>query len=371
MGSGLAYYQRWWSAEKRCCYFDGVTGRRYRDTHFTIDNDSPKQFHSLYCAHAFSTQIKIASMSRHSDSFVARSGTVIITLVVLIVGGCSTANMPAITDEPTQTTLQGKVVWHDLITDVPGASKKFYGELFGWEFEEVGINRGLFNAIDYTLIRHNGRLIGGMVDQAQLKTREDVSQWISLISVVDVDVATAAVTAAGGTVLTAPLDLAQRGRSAVVVDPQGALITLLQTNSRDPLDEAQADVGGFLWNELWTEDISAAAEFYKQLADYSEEDNVVQDNVKTSNRYRLLSSQGKPRVGIMPTPVEDLSPIWVSYLRIEDAAALDAIVARVEALGGAILLDPQDREIGGRVALIAGPSGAGIALQTWPFEANE
>ena len=218
-------------------------------------------------------------MSRHSDSFVARSGTVIITLVVLIVGGCSTANMPAITDEPTQTTLQGKVVWHDLITDVPGASKKFYGELFGWEFEEVGINRGLFNAIDYTLIRHNGRLIGGMVDQAQLKTREDVSQWISLISVVDVDVATAAVTAAGGTVLTAPLDLAQRGRSAVVVDPQGALITLLQTNSRDPLDEAQADVGGFLWNELWTEDISAAAEFYKQLADYSEEDNVVQDNV--------------------------------------------------------------------------------------------
>ena len=310
-------------------------------------------------------------MSRHSDSFVARSGTVIITLVVLIVGGCSTANMPAITDEPTQTTLQGKVVWHDLITDVPGASKKFYGELFGWEFEEVGINRGLFNAIDYTLIRHNGRLIGGMVDQAQLKTREDVSQWISLISVVDVDVATAAVTAAGGTVLTAPLDLAQRGRSAVVVDPQGALITLLQTNSRDPLDEAQADVGGFLWNELWTEDISAAAEFYKQLADYSEEDNVVQDNVKTSNRYRLLSSQGKPRIGIMPTPVEDLSPIWVSYLRIEDAAALDAIVARVEALGGAILLDPQDREIGGRVALIAGPSGAGIALQTWPFEANE
>jgi predicted enzyme related to lactoylglutathione lyase len=192
-----------------------------------------------------------------------------------------------------------------------------------------------------------------------------------VISVADVDAATATVTAAGGTVLTAPLDLAQRGRSAVVVDPQGALITLLQTNSRDPLDKAQADVGGFLWNELWTEDISAAAEFYRQLADYSEDGNVVQDNVKTGARYRLLSSQGKPRVGIMKTPVEDLSPVWVSYLRIEDAAALDAIIARVEALGGAILLDPQDREIGGRVALIAGPSGAGIALQTWPFEANE
>ncbi len=302
---------------------------------------------------------------------MARPGIFTITLIALILGGCSSANMPAITDEPTRATLQGKVVWHDLITDAPEASKHFYRELFGWEFEEVRISGGLFNAIDYTLIRHNGRLIGGMVDQAQLKTRGDVSQWMTLISVADVDAATAVVTAAGGTVLTAPLNLAQRGRSAVVADPQGALITLLQTNSRDPLDEAEAEIGGFLWNELWTEDFNAAAEFYKQLAGYEDGSSAVQENVEINSRYRILSSQGKPRVGIMKIPVDDLSPVWVSYLRIEDAAALDAVVARVEALGGAILLDPQDREIGGRVALIAGPSGAGIALQTWPFEAEQ
>jgi len=298
---------------------------------------------------------------QHPGSYMAKPGIVAITLVALILGGCSSMNMPAITDQPTQVTLQGKVVWHDLITDAPEASKHFYQELFGWEFEQVDIGQGLFNSVDYTLIRHNGRLIGGMVDQANLKTQEDVSQWISLISVADVDAATAAVTAAGGTVLTVPVNLAQRGRSA----------TLLQTSSGDPLDEAEPDVGGFLWNELWTEDTGAAADFYKQLADYSDEDNILQDNVENNREYRLLSSQGKPRVGIMKIPVEDLTPLWVSYLRIEDAAALDAIVARVEALGGAILLDPQDREIGGRVALIAGPSGAGIALQTWPFEANE
>ena len=308
---------------------------------------------------------------QHPGSYMAKPGVIAITLVALILGGCSSMNMPAITDQPTQVTLQGKVVWHDLITDVPEASKHFYRELFGWEFEQVDIGGGLFNVVDYTLIRHNGRLIGGMVNQAHLKTQEDVSQWISLISVADVDAATAALTAAGGTVLTAPVNLAKRGRSAVVADPQGALFVLLQTNSRDPLDEAEPDVGGFLWNELWTEDIGAAADFYKQLAGYTDEDNILQDNVENNREYRLLSSQGKPRVGIMKLPVEDLTPIWVSYLRIEDAAALDAIVARVEELGGAILLDPQDREIGGRVALIAGPSGAGIALQTWPFEAQQ
>jgi len=308
---------------------------------------------------------------QHPGSYMAKPGVIAITLVALILGGCSSMNMPAITDQPTQVTLQGKVVWHDLITDVPEASKHFYQELFGWEFEQVDIGQGLFNAVDYTLIRHNGRLIGGMVDQAHLKTQEDVSQWINLISVADVDTATAAVTAAGGTVLTAPVNLAKRGRSAVVADPQGALLALLQTSSGDPLDKAEPDVGGFLWNELWTEDVTSAADFYKQLAGYSDEDNILQDNVENNREYRLLSSQGKPRVGIMKIPVEDLTPLWVSYLRIEDATALDAIVARVEELGGSILLDPQDREIGGRVALIAGPSGAGIALQTWPFEAQQ
>ncbi|MCP4333681.1 MAG: VOC family protein [Gammaproteobacteria bacterium] len=308
---------------------------------------------------------------QHPSSYIAKPGIVAITLVVLILGGCSSTNMPAITDQPTQVTLQGKVVWHDLITEAPEASKHFYHELFGWEFEQVDIGGGLFNTIDYTLIRHNGRLIGGMVNQAHLKTQEDVSQWIGLISVADVDATTAVVTATGGTVLTAPVNLAKRGRLAVVADPQGALFTLLQTHSRDPLDEAEPDVGGFLWNELWTEDVAAAADFYQQLAGYSDEGNILKDNVENNREYRLLSSQGKPRVGIMKIPAEDLTPLWVSYLRIEDAAALDAIVARVEELGGAILLDPQDREIGGRVALIAGPSGAGIALQTWPFEAQQ
>ena len=214
--------------------------------------------------------------------------------------------------------------------------------------------------------------MGGMVDQTRLQTSADISQWVTLISVQDVDAATATLQAAGGSVYTAPVDLADRGRLAVVADPQGALFALLQTNSRDPLDQEEPDIGGFLWDELWTLDIDAAAAFYKTLTGYeSEDDASLQGSVKLDNSYRLLRSQGRPRVGIMKNPVEDLRPIWVNYLRVKDADSLNAIVARVEALGGSVLLAPQDREIGGRVALIAGPSGAGIALQTWPFQAKQ
>jgi len=57
-------------------------------------------------------------------------------------------------------------------------------------------------------------------------------------------------------------------------------------------------------------------------------------------------------------------PVWVNYLRVADPAA---IAARVEALGGRVLVPVQARRIGGYAGLVAGPSGAGIALQTWPI----
>jgi predicted enzyme related to lactoylglutathione lyase len=68
-------------------------------------------------------------------------------------------------------------------------------------------------------------------------------------------------------------------------------------------------------------------------------------------------------MGLLRNPLEDkgLAPTWVSYLRVADMSALD----RVAALGGQVLVPAQNRAIGGQVAIIAGPSGAAVALQTW------
>ena len=293
-------------------------------------------------------------------------------LLVIFISGCSNASLPAITDIPTNSSLPGKVVWHDLITDTPEQSKRFYAELFGWEFEELTPGPGSSSSINYSLIRLNGRLIGGMVDQTRLDTQVDISQWVSLISVADVDATADSLLAAGGTVITAPVDVADRGRLAVVADPQGALFSLVQTNSRDPLDRNSIDSGGFLWNELWTTDVASAAGFYSDILGYTPEDDpALQELAATSGDYRILQSQDHPRVGIMKMPLEGLEPLWVSYLRVDSAASLDAIASRVEELGGRILVAPRNRDIGGRVALITGPSGAGIALQTWSDDAAE
>jgi predicted enzyme related to lactoylglutathione lyase len=285
---------------------------------------------------------------------------------MLLVGtlGCAAieVSLPAITDAPTGEREAGRIVWRDLITDNPAESRRFYEELFGWEFEAVGGLFGLGGEDAYSLIRHNGRLIGGMVNEARLENEsDDINQWVVLMSVDDIDQAVAQF-AAAGEVLTPPTDVADRGTMAVVVDPQGALLALVETRDGDPLRRTP-EFGDFLWDELWTNEVEPATGFYSELVGFDKEDVAVGE----TGSYRVLSKGGNPTAGVMPHPFEKERPVWVTYLRVEDP---DAITARVESLGGKVYVEPQDRPLGGRVALIAGPSGAGIALQTWPFENN-
>jgi uncharacterized protein len=272
-------------------------------------------------------------------------------------------NVPAISEGGDSARLPGKVIWHELLTDAPEQSRAFYSGLFGWEFEALADKR-----LNYLMIRHQGRLIGGMIDQTRLATAVDISQWVSLIAVTDIERAAASVDSAGGTVFTPPTSLGERGEIAVVADAQGALFALLQSPAGEPADNSSGQVpvaGDFLWDELWTGDIAAAGDFYRALAPYEVaakapgQGEIVVD-------YKVLSSQGRMRMGIRSNPVEGLPPIWVNYLRVEDAEQLEGILKRVEPLGGEILMPAVERPGGGSMAIIAGPSGAGIALQTWP-----
>lgn len=285
-----------------------------------------------------------------------------LTLVaVLILGACAAQfSVPPISQTVTEEHFPGKIVWHDLLTDTPAKTRAFYSELFGWEF------RSLSDAsINYTMIYQGERMIGGMVDQNRLPNKEDISQWVIGLSVSDIAQATQRFSAEGGTVFTPPTSLGDRGTIAIVGDPQGAILALLQTRDGDPVDTHDTPAQGeFLWDELWAADVNGAAKFYSQLAPYV----VGEERLGTDEspvEYRILRTLDKPRAGIRTNPVEGLMPMWVSYLRVTDAASLDGILERVESLGGRILVPATPRPRGGVVAVIAGPSGAGIALQTW------
>ena len=287
----------------------------------------------------------------------------------LLLSACATINidLPAVTAATTGERLSGKIIWRDLLTHDPEGSQRFYAGLFGWEFESIGSASGFGSDSAYTLIRHNGVLIGGMIDTVALNGRDDISQWIVLMSVDDIDAAAAEFSTAGGEVITPPTDLRRRGKLAVVGDAEGALLGLLQTRDGDPADR-RPEIGEFLWDELWTTDVDRATAFYENVAGLKAADWDVDEDQEAGATYRLLKAGDTPRFGIMPNPLDGLGPVWVSYIRVEDPAA---ITARASDLGGRVIVEAQNRPLGGEVAFIAGPSGAGIALQTWPLEDKE
>jgi predicted enzyme related to lactoylglutathione lyase len=279
--------------------------------------------------------------------------------LILVSCTAGSINIPPVASPADGQRLPGKVVWRDLIADSPQATMRFYGDLFGWEFEPLGAG------INYTLIRHRGRPIGGMVDQNQLPTRADISQWVVVMAVEDIDSAAGQVAEGGGQVLTPPTSLGDRGRIAVVTDPQGAVLSLLQTRDGDPADSAvESRPGDFLWDELWTSDPDSARRFLQGLAPFRSEAMTLGSQEMPVD-YRLLTTGDRPRAGIRPLPDPAMSPTWVSFLQVADEAALDDILARVESLGGRVLVPAMARPRGGKVAIVADPSGAGIGLQTW------
>ncbi|UCD24814.1 MAG: VOC family protein, partial [Gemmatimonadota bacterium] len=239
--------------------------------------------------------------------------------------GCAPAPrvvLPPISPTPTNEYQIGKVVWHDLLTQDLDGVKRFYGELFGWQFQEDPEDA------TYTVVSHGGRPIGGIVYLDGNGDEVNRSQWVSYLSVADVDHAVRQVRDAGGTVHTEPVDLAERGRLAVVSDPQGALVALVRSTSGDPID-GDPPINEWLWTELWTTDVTAAEEFYHQLVGYEFETRELYEETT----YRVFMRDGKPRAGILEIQREGIPPNWLAYVRVEDPVSL---AARVEALGGRV-----------------------------------
>lgn len=252
----------------------------------------------------------------------------------------------ALADEP----LLGKFVWHDLITDDVASSRRFYGGLLGWQFEQTTHPQGG----EYTLILADGHYLGGIIFLAD-PDGSDFSRWLPYLSVADVDAAVRATQSAGGAALVGPLDLGNVGRAAAVSDPQGAVLGLLRSRAGDPDDSLASAPGRVVWNELLAADDLAAAGFYAALAGLE-----VSSTPRQGGRYTTLRAQGRERAGIMLRPDERLKPLWLTHFAVAD---VEAAAGRAAELGGKVLLAPSPQVRDSQLAVVTDPNGAILALQ--------
>jgi uncharacterized protein len=120
--------------------------------------------------------------------------------------------------------------WNELNTRDPEAAKRFYGAVFGWEFEEEEAPGGM----TYNVAALDGARVAGMADVAGRIPDEIPAHWMTYFSVEDSEAAVERVAAGGGQVMFGPVDIPV-GRFAMASDPWGAAFAVVKLS-----DEALA-----------------------------------------------------------------------------------------------------------------------------------
>ena len=112
--------------------------------------------------------------------------------------------------------------------------------------------------------------------------------------------------------------------------------------------------GEFIWYELMTSDVAAAADFYGAVIGWQ-----ARPFDGSAPGYHLLSIAGTDVAGLMAIPEEaarnGARPGWLGYVGVDSA---DAAVADIVKAGGAQHVPPTDIPGVGRFAMLADPQGA-------------
>lgn len=121
----------------------------------------------------------------------------------------------------------GAMSWNELNTRDREAAKSFYGDVFGWSFEEKEYERGT-----YTIISLDDEGIGGVSDITDRVPAEVPAHWLVYFAVEDADATVEKAKELGGEIPVGPFDIAEVGRIAVLKDPFGAVFAVIQPDPR-------------------------------------------------------------------------------------------------------------------------------------------
>ena len=267
--------------------------------------------------------------------------------------------LPPVTDPATGEYLPGKFIWADLFSSNVDVSRKFYEQVFGWEWRQIKEPPQ-----PYGLSYLNGEPVAGLAQRDAPDGGDTYGRWIHYISVADVSTTEKAVSAQGGRVILNRRSYPDRGDFAILTDAQEAPFGIMHASSGDPGDY-RAGHGEWIWRELFTRDLGAAISFYSRHFAYEAEREY--DYPKLVEY--MLESAGYLRAGIgLLRPDSESAPTWLGYVRVDD---VDAVLQRIRAHGGKVLLEPSPEIADGQVAIVADPTGATIGLLHWEYAEEE
>jgi predicted enzyme related to lactoylglutathione lyase len=228
--------------------------------------------------------------------------------------------------------------------------------MFGWDVNELPIGPGEI----YSMFLMRGKEVAAASRMGQQEQQGGAPpHWNLYVTVANVDESVKRAEALGAKVLAPPFDVMDVGRMSILQDPTGAMFQLWEARKHIGA-KILNEPGALCWSELTTRDPKAAESFYTKLFGWAANHTTAAGGME----YTEFSNQGQPAVGmlLMPREMPASTPsYWMPYFQVTDC---DGSAAKATALGGRVMVPPQDIPKTGRFAIVTDPQGAMFAVFT-------
>ena len=249
----------------------------------------------------------------------------------------------------------GDFIWYELTTSDAAAAKDFYSAILGWTWETSEGQPDM----PYHLFSAGETQVGGAMQLTdEMEANGARPCWLAYIGVDEVGKSAEKIKAAGGAVHIPPTEIPGIGSFAMVNDPQGAYLYIMQDISGEESHSYAAPEqrdGHCVWNELLTTDPAAAVGFYGDQFGWNMANEM---DMPPIGKYYLLTHDFGI-AGIMQKPDEMPMPAWAFYFRVPD---IDDACTTIEEKGGTILSGPTEIPDGDFSMNGLDPQGAPFAL---------
>ena len=239
--------------------------------------------------------------------------------------------------------------WHGCISTNPDDAASFYSKVLGWDVQSVQMGDDTA-----TMFANAG------VPRAHVMAppMEGIpSHWDNYLRVDDVDAATAAAVANGGSLMVPGTDIAP-GRFSVVTSPSGAAISLFHEKDPESSSHAPNDVGGVHWVELHSKDIDKDIAWLKATFNFD-----VDVMPMPNGDYYILKSDGEQRGGATVQQNPEAPSMWLTWFQVTD---VDGTVEAAGDNGGAALVQPFEVPGVGWMSIVADNTGGVFGVITPP-----
>jgi predicted enzyme related to lactoylglutathione lyase len=278
--------------------------------------------------------------------------------------------------------IPGVPCWVDASEPDPEAAVDFYGDLFGWELQDVmpaGLEGRYFIArcetTGWSLFDMSGDVrrgdvaaVGSIPEAAPLAAMWNTYFWVD-----SADEAASKIRDAGGGVVTEPFDFLDACRMAVFTDPEGAAFRVWEAKEHRAARLVN-DPGSLNFNGLNTRDVEGAKSFYGSVFGWQTltiaggaemwtlpgyGDYIERYHPDLRERWAEAGAPaGFEDVVATINPIADdqpdTPPHWSVTFAVDDA---DVTAAKATEFGGRVIVPPFDAPWV-RMSVIADPQGA-------------